>query len=423
MRLGYRLDLGGAWRGVDFLPWHQLKPVAFYPRWFGLYQAVDPPSRENPLATLLWTRLCDALQIERPRLRLRGVIYIWFDPQALNEDMHWMRQQIAAVFEHEAWLKPDPYEISSVDSWPDFLAQVFDDIPNLPEAEGQAMEEVPKDGDDLNKTKRVRRKRSKPIKWGVPKLLNGRFVCALTNKPIDKRYYLTVNGQRKGCFASLPLLMRWMEDNVEDEKKREAYATDLRQEWLQKEIPIAPPLDSPTFNVDEYVIKWTSIPGAETVEQFRKNQRMQKLKKPKKKKAKATPGVATLKVGTYRINAKKGSKVIVDVSNDAAKAVNSVWSYYNRHKGYVLMTWAAYEDTKASAVFCRVLDGVDPLDPDAKLNINEQGCLMLAEGGDPDPTVVVGPYVLINSKTNKIELAPGVKYEENKENEAPNEEA
>lgn len=68
------------------------------------------------------------------------------------------------------------------------------------------------------------------------------YLCEYTGAPIKNRYYSPAKKEKSGCFATLPIMLRY----VHDHDGMNAYL-DLKQKaeafYQQPNIPMAPPLD------------------------------------------------------------------------------------------------------------------------------------------------------------------------------------
>ena len=81
------------------------------------------------------------------------------------------------------------------------------------------------------------------------------YVCDYTGAPCEKRYFIPagkLNRQRRGCFATLPIALRWVHDQ-EGSKTEEYYRVKklLEQFWSQPDIPLPPHLPRSAIPLSE----------------------------------------------------------------------------------------------------------------------------------------------------------------------------
>lgn len=118
------------------------------------------------------------------------------------------------------------------------------------------------------------------------------YVCDYTGAPCEKRYYIPAGKllrQRKGCFATLPIALRWVHDQ-EGSKTEEYYKTKrlLEQFWGQPDIPLPPPLSRSDIPLSEtelydYIDKfemgksWMLVPKALPLPEKKRSKKKQKV--------------------------------------------------------------------------------------------------------------------------------------------------
>lgn len=102
------------------------------------------------------------------------------------------------------------------------------------------------------------------------------FICEYTGALISKRYFYISNKEKVGCFATLPILLRYLYDSV-DAKEFAVKKRELECQYFQPAIPIQPillidrvPLDElGLFTYLEEIDKgsaWLKVAGAEVAD-------------------------------------------------------------------------------------------------------------------------------------------------------------
>ncbi len=269
-----------------------------------------------------------------PKNTWYGNIYVFISPQCYADDAEHIVESVRHLYERQP--PREKGNENSMTAWEKFAELALElhtkqenMQEGLPQNTSSAPEEAPK-----------KRTRSPPIPWGKVVLEGDKFRCQVTGVLMDQRYYYTTTqNQRKGCFQSLPIMARWIEDNVPNATKKAEMLESIKSEWNQADIPLAPPVDMYKGEGEavylEYLGPWLNIPGAETVGEYTKRLRTQKNRK--KKSARKKPKVVKPKAtkftkGVYLVSPGGGSKVIrkLEAVEDVINAERSVAQTYKK---------------------------------------------------------------------------------------------
>ena len=241
-----------------------------------------------------------------PAFAVFGPAYVFFDPLASFADFKFAEVTISAYF-----------TIIKHPRLPEVTDRYWADLYNSYTEEGLVMSED-----------QAPRKRSRPaaIKW--PKVevetIEGEqlFKCAESGEHMDSRYYLTVSNVKRGAFFSLPHLVKWIRDNVQDDRA-EKLVEKAKVEWEQP-TDIGPPGENDSM--------WREVPGAEPVGVYLKAQRQRKTKSAKKAKKEVKENKISLSAGVYWIKPGGGGAIRpVTDATQLPKMIRSLMTYKKKH--------------------------------------------------------------------------------------------
>ena len=102
------------------------------------------------------------------------------------------------------------------------------------------------------------------------------FVCEYTGALIQNRYFYEQEGQKVGTFVTLPVMLRFLHDNV-DIKEFARLKKQIEQQYFQPNIPIQPHLPVDKIPLDDMALftylesiekgsAWLQVAGGESAQ-------------------------------------------------------------------------------------------------------------------------------------------------------------